>query len=489
MRLMFITPRITGGGAERVITALASRFVVENEVYLVSMLPPEGNSYPVSENVRQLKLYEECEPKDDSTSVTCPVLQTAQQRNIYFSQYSGKTPYTFISVFQTVIQRVKGKLKRLIGIILRHSKIGRRYLEERTKALAESTYMQKMSEKLEACKRAYGIDCSISFLNPANFLNTKSSAGIPTIISIRSCVEGPFVSPELKTRIGRQELLYSCNKADRIIAVSKETAHGLKKNCHASDKKTFAIYNPCDIDTILALKNKPPDDPEILEKIEKKGFVFISVGRVVMKKGQWHMIRAFQLVHEKHPEAILLILGKRGEQNAEQLIENTIHLLGLEKSVLLAGFHENPFSYLSKADAFVFSSFNEGFPNAITEAMAVGLPIISTDCRSGPREILAPSTDYLKKTKTIDYAEYGILVPECSGSTVIDRGPEQNEILMADAMIRMIEDTKLREYYSAKSRERAKAFSTEANLQQWITLINEVINEKKENSCQSIYRY
>ncbi len=193
------------------------------------------------------------------------------------------------------------------------------------------------------------------------------------------------------------------------------------------------------------------------------------------------MIRAFQLVREKHPEATLLILGKRGEQNAEQLIENTIRRLGLEKSVLLAGFHENPFSYLSKADVFVFSSFNEGFPNAITEAMAVGLPIISTDCRSGPREILAPATDYLKKTKTIDYAEYGILVPECSGSTVIDRGPEQNEILMAEVMIRMIEDTELREHYSAKSCERAKAFSIEANLQQWITLIDELIKEKKEN--------
>lgn len=489
MRLMFITSKISGGGAERVITALASRFAEEHDVYLVSQVPPDGILYPVSEKVKQLNLYEEQKPKDVPISVTYPEWQSNEKGNKPFSQSAVNISRSLLKEFRILFCRIFRKLRRVIGKILRHSKIGRKFLDDRTKTLARNTYLRSLSEKLEFYKRMYEIDCAISFLNPTNFINTKSSAGIPTIISIRSCVEGPFVPQELRTWIGKKELLFSCMKADRIIAVSKETAYSLKKKYLVNDKKTSVIYNPCDVDIIHDLEKEPLDNPEILGKIEKKGFVFISVGRVVAKKGQWHMIRAFQLVREKHPEAILLILGKRGKQNTYLLLEETIRYFGLEESVLLAGPHKNPFAYLSKADAFVFSSFNEGFPNAMTEAMAVGLPIISTDCRSGPREILAPATDYLAKTKTIDYAEYGILVPECSGSTVIDRQLEQNEIYMAEAMIRIIEDRKMREYYSVKSRERAEAFSTEANLQQWRTLINELVKEKKENSGKSFRGY
>ena len=127
----------------------------------------------------------------------------------------------------------------------------------------------------------------------------------------------------------------------------------------------------------------------------------------------------------------------------------------------------------------MMSSFNEGFPNALIEAMALGLPVISTDCRSGPREILAPDTVCTKKTEITEYAEYGILVPECSGETEPVRELEENEIRLADAMIELIENAELRQHYAGKSKERAEQFRPEDIAEQWERLIEEVVFKKQ----------
>ena len=110
---------------------------------------------------------------------------------------------------------------------------------------------------------------------------------------------------------------------------------------------------------------------------------------------------------------------------------------------------------------------------ASTEAMALSLPVIAADCSSGPREILAPETDYRKKAAQVEYTPYGILTPLCSGDKLITEPLQKEEQMLAEAMLTLIRDGKLREKYAAGSLERARAFDRKTTLSQWKELIHE----------------
>ena len=112
--------------------------------------------------------------------------------------------------------------------------------------------------------------------------------------------------------------------------------------------------------------------------------VVLSVGRLSQEKDYATLLRAFAEVVRSRP-ARLVILGEGSER--ENLLELASRL-GVSQRVALPGFDINPFAYMSKAGVFVLSSRYEGFPNTLAQAMACGVPVVSTDCRSGPREIL-----------------------------------------------------------------------------------------------------
>lgn len=169
--------------------------------------------------------------------------------------------------------------------------------------------------------------------------------------------------------------------ADAIVAVSKGVAEdlvylGLPQN------SIDVIYNPVVTPSLFEKVHKPlehswfsPGQPPVI----------LGVGRLEKQKDFPTLIRAFAYVQQQRP-ARLVILGEGPER---KYLEAMVEEIGLTENVALPGFVTNPYAYMAKAAVCVLSSIWEGLPTVLIEAMAGGTPVVSTDCESGPAEILA----------------------------------------------------------------------------------------------------
>jgi glycosyltransferase involved in cell wall biosynthesis len=184
-------------------------------------------------------------------------------------------------------------------------------------------------------------------------------------------------------------LLYP--RADAIVAVSRGVAEDLAEVIGLSPERIETIYNPVIVPELLEKSKAPLDHPWFAPGEPP---IILGTGRLVEQKDFPTLLRAFERVR-RQISCRLMILGRgREEKNLRQLIA----ALHLEDEVALIGFVDNPFAYMARASVFVLSSAWEGFGNVLVEAMAVGTPVVSTDCESGPAEIL-------------DGGRYGELVP------------------------------------------------------------------------------
>jgi glycosyltransferase involved in cell wall biosynthesis len=173
----------------------------------------------------------------------------------------------------------------------------------------------------------------------------------------------------------------SYKRADGTIAVSQGVADDLAKIIQCSKNDISVVYNPVDVTNIRQKAEEPLTHPWFSSNQPP---VILAVGRLVKQKDFDTLIRAFGLVRKERP-ARLMVLGEgREREKLLALIKN----LGLEQDVTLHGFVENPFKYIKHAAVFVLSSLWEGFGNVIVEAMALGTPVVATECPSGPSEIL-----------------------------------------------------------------------------------------------------
>lgn len=168
--------------------------------------------------------------------------------------------------------------------------------------------------------------------------------------------------------------------ADKIVAVSFGVANDLTNQLMIPRNRVIVIYNPIPIRQILSATKC--SEPNLWDSAS--GIRILAAGRLTRQKGFINLIRAFALLREKK-QATLIIIGE-GEQRKELEIE--ADLLGVSNDLILPGFIQNPFPLMAQADLFVLSSLWEGLPNVLIQAMACGVPIVSTDCPYGPIEIL-----------------------------------------------------------------------------------------------------
>ena len=304
----------------------------------------------------------------------------------------------------------------------------------------------KRVKKTKKIKKELGIDISYSFGSSANYVNVLSRGKEKVLTGLR-CQTDMERSDQIKL---------FCSRSDQVLSCSKEIVRQLLKD-YNYDKSTY-IYNPLDTDDICEKGSEPVED----FPFKGEGLKVIStMGRNDYIKGIWHLVKAFSLVHEKCPNARLVIAGA-GNWSAYKELANE---LNIENEVAFTGMKKNPFPYVAASDVYVCSSNHEGFPNAVLEAMALKKPVVSADCKTGPREILLSSEQYEDlisripngdSTKEAIEGEYGILVPDMGEE--VDMNPESitdGEKILADKILSLLTDDDKLSHYSEKAGERA----------------------------------
>lgn len=170
--------------------------------------------------------------------------------------------------------------------------------------------------------------------------------------------------------------------ADRIITVSEGVATSLVEQTPVRRSDISVLHNPVDV---TGIRTKARASVEHRWFRDKETEVIAFAGRIAPEKDLKTWLRAFAQVHERRPETRALIAGDGPSR--QELLE-FIEDLGIGKAVWMPGYVENPYRFMQRASAFMLSSQREGLPTVLIEALACGCPIVATDCRSGPREIL-----------------------------------------------------------------------------------------------------
>lgn len=290
-------------------------------------------------------------------------------------------------------------------------------------------------------------DLSVSFLTRSNFANVANAKG-PTIISERAHT-GAHLNRGARDIVSRATVRLLYPRATRVIAVSEGVAEELRDNFGVSPSKLATIANPVDIDALVA-KSAEPSAVSVGEPY------ILGAGRLVESKNFELLIRAYAASGDQRT---LVIAGEGGELDA---LKQVAQECGVGERVMFPGFVVNPYPLLRGADLYVLCSNSEGFPNALVESMAMGVPVIATNCNSGPSEILADAPQ--AAISGLTFAPYGVLTP-----------PNAIEP-MAEA-IKAMRDAERRAGYGAKAAERAKHYSATAAKDRYWQVIRDVLSE------------
>jgi len=268
---------------------------------------------------------------------------------------------------------------------------------------------------------------------------TKAISGLSTRVVIR---ESNTISlsaknaRSIKHRLMPHLARYCYHWADGAVAVSHGAAEDLARTIRFPLHRIRVIRNPTVTPKLFAQAQVPIEHPWFATGEPP---VILGVGRLTRQKDFPTLICAFSKVRTKRLSRLIIC----GEGEERRYLESLVQRLGLEQDVAVPGFVDNIFAYMRRSSIFVLSSAWEGLPNVLIEAMACGTPVVSTDCQSGPREIL-------------EGGRYGPLVPigDVEG--------------LAEAILKVIEDPPPPDVL----RRRANEFSLEKSVANYLAVLN-----------------
>lgn len=345
----------------------------------------------------------------------------------------------------------KGKLQKILNIIRR-------------------------SRKVRELKMEMQPEIAYSFGPTANMVNAFSKTGKEKVwLGLRNYTD---VEEETKMRL-------LVKKADLIVCCSRDIEKSVKIKYKFNN--TAVLYNLYDADTIRKEAAASDLPLPFAEELKEAGSLqqepgqlryLVSMGRDDPMKGFWHMIKAFKLVHDQIPEARLILMGAGTFQKYKTLAEQ----LKITDAIYFAGMRRDPYALLKYGEVYLLTSANEGFPNALVEAMTLSMAPVSTNCLTGPAEILVRNGDtaslndqFTEKQKEketpVIYGDYGIVVPEMQKEENLDPADiTEEERNLADTVIRLLQDEKLLQSYRQTAARRAGDFTYEKYLEQFLKL-------------------
>lgn len=209
----------------------------------------------------------------------------------------------------------------------------------------------------------------------------KRLARVPTRVMVTAHDNPIYVRGDIKTRLMYLFGGYFYRWADDVVAVSKGVSDGIARITGMSPSCIRVIYNPVIMPDFFDQAKKPLNHPWFTASSPP---VILGAGYLYPWKDFATLIKAFAIVRA-HRLARLVIIG---EGEGRHMLETLVHDLKLDNDVALIGFVDNPYAYMKRSRVFVLSSIREGLPTVLIEAMACGTPVVSTDCPSGPAEIL-----------------------------------------------------------------------------------------------------
>ena len=300
-------------------------------------------------------------------------------------------------------------------------------------------------------------DLVVSFLVRANVASAIAarSLGIPVILCERMHLSSHFRLKHrgLKRLGARAGPRLTYRFGDIVLGVSEGVSRDLVEAFGIAKAKVRTVNNPYDLQAIREAATFPP------EFLLPDRFIVAS-GRLEPGKNFASLIRAYHIAGAPHPLVIL------GEGALRRDLEALLAELGLQDRVLLPGYAARPFAIVGRAEMFVSSSLNEGFPNAMVEAMVLGVPVIATDCCSGPAEILGSVAGTVDR---VTFSKFGILVPQAGDSA------------LAEA-ITALANQDMRACYSKRARERSQDFEAWRINRQYLALFAELLALRVERA-------
>ncbi len=304
-------------------------------------------------------------------------------------------------------------------------------LPSRPGVIAKVINVLRRGMRLRKLKKKAQIDIAYSFGPTANLANIASGGRAKMWLGIRSYMD--MGNPK--------QIRLFCRCADMVVCCSETICREVQEQYRCG--KAVTLQNPFDIKEVKMLSGR-----EEAELPWKEGRILISMGREDSVKGFWHLLKSFALVHEKLSDTRLMIIGKGEFEPYKELAEK----LGVNEDIFFTGLKKNPYPYLKKGTLYVLTSYYEGFPNAMVEAMSMGLPVIATDCKTGPREILED--------------RYGILIPNMEPEPDFDPlHITEEERDLAGQIIGLLEDQDRMQHYREMALKRAGDYTAESYIE------------------------
>jgi glycosyltransferase involved in cell wall biosynthesis len=329
-------------------------------------------------------------------------------------------------------------------------------------------------KRLQKIKQSLGTHLSISHLEGADYVNVLSRRRDRTILWVHGSkkydrqIEGLLGWLRLKVM-----LPYLYRRSDRIVSVSDGIRLELLELVPGIEKKTTVVRNGVDIERVRTLAHDPPAS---WRKLFRENFVIATHSRLARQKNLDSLLRVVDML--KVMDKVKWVIAGDGEERQRLLslcreMKISFHQpwdaqpSSNEHTVYFIGHQDNPFPFLAASKLYILTSLWEGFPLSLCEAIACGLPVISADCPTGPREILGPE---IKTQVSMPVeASFGVLMPPLLPET----NPDSARI-WADEIMKLIADQTILNSYRMKSPESISRFSSERWEKETVGVITDV---------------